>query len=418
MKSACVDHGSKLSSYDASSALLVGRVGHEDVETNSGGSRSSTISANSVQVLRMTPEQDRRRVKAYHGMGASWGLANMLANEDVQTSLRVFLLDNSGSTSQADGHIIKADHRCTPQLVSATRWQEICSIAMDQASWNATGGVRTEFILLNPPCPNNPRRGRDFAVVDPKEGNVKAQLESLTRLLEQNGPRGTTPLTSRLQQLRERLQKELKDGQRVMLSIVTDGLPTSQHAGTCHAQDKAALVQELRHFAGTFNCFIVIRLATDDDDAVAFYGNIDEEVELPLDIIDDLNGEAQELDGCGNGWFAYTPLIHRIREGGTLEKLLDVLDERPLLVPEIAMLMELLFRGPDDAAFPRTAKELFEVAASINASAETVFNGRLAQMTPPIDLKKLKKALGLTTYQRIRALPSWMLRGAVKICSA
>eukprot|EP00933_Yihiella_yeosuensis_P077490 TRINITY_DN87_c0_g1_i1.p1 TRINITY_DN87_c0_g1~~TRINITY_DN87_c0_g1_i1.p1 ORF type:complete len:449 (-),score=91.66 TRINITY_DN87_c0_g1_i1:569-1855(-) len=425
MKYACsYDDKSKLSPEHVSCSLLVGMVGHEDSETTSGGSRrSSTTSANSVKLLpvsEMTPESqsDRRRVKAYHGMGASWGLSNMLANEDVQTERRVFLLDNSGSTSQGDGHIIRTDDRCTPQLVSATRWQEICSIAKDQANWNAVGGVHTEFHLLNPPCPNNPIRGRDFAVVDPKEGNVQAQLQTLNRLLQQNGPRGPTPLTQRLQQLRQRLQTELKDGERVMLSIVTDGLPTSPDCGTCTERDKAWLVQELRVFAGTFNCFIVIRLATDDDDAVAFYGNIDEEVELPMDIIDDLNGEAQELNESGNGWFAYTPLIHRIREGGTLEKLLDVLDERPLLVPEIAMLMELLFRGPDDAAFPRTAKELFKVAESINASAEPVFNGRLAKMTPPIDLGKLKKALALTTSQRIRALPSRMMRRARNMFSA
>lgn len=30
---------------------------------------------------------------------------------------------------------------------------------------------------------------------------------------------------------------------------------------------------------------------------------------------DDLNGEAKELHAIGNGWFAYTPLLHRIREG-------------------------------------------------------------------------------------------------------
>ena len=30
---------------------------------------------------------------------------------------------------------------------------------------------------------------------------------------------------------------------------------------------------------------------------------------------DDLTGEANELHAIGNGWFAYTPLLHRIREG-------------------------------------------------------------------------------------------------------
>merc|ERR1719414_1702193 len=122
-----------------------------------------------------------------------------------------------------------------------------------------------------------------------------------------------------------------------MLSIVTDGLPTCTTSGVSTHHDRLAFIQELRHFTQTFNSFVVIRLCTDDEDIVDFYNKIDEEVELPLDILDDIQGEAKEVFDSGNGWLTYSPLIHRVREGGTTNKLFDLLDERALDVAEIAV---------------------------------------------------------------------------------
>lgn len=351
-----------------------------------------------------------KRVKAYQGMDTPWGLASMLAREDPDVALRIFLLDNSGSTSNSDGHVLEVSSCGHLQSVPATRWDEISAMALDQAEWNARAGVRSEFILLNPPCPQDPLEGRDFALVDPKAGDAKAQVEVLARILQSNGPRGTTPLARCLSQLRQRLQQEVHDGRRIMLSIVTDGLPTAHNSGSCTQLDKDAFVQELRTFSTSFNSFIVIRLATDDDSAVEYYNQIDEELELPLDILDDLRGEATELHGVGNGWFAYTPMLHRIREGGTLEKIFDLLDERALKPAEIRKFLELLLRGPDDAAFPSNPKELYKVVENALAFTPLVYNGRLCRMTPLVDMKLLKKALGLSAAQHMKALPGRMLR--------
>jgi len=353
------------------------------------------------------------RVKAYQGMEAPFCLASMLANEDPSVALRIFLLDNSGSTSAADGHVLHSDGLGRLQSVSATRWEEICATALDQARWNATAGVRSEFILLNPPCPEKPQEGRDFAVVDPKAGRADVQVEVLRRLLAQNGPRGTTPLTMRLQQLQQRLANEVKDGRRVLLCIVTDGLPTSLQDIRSSEHDKSAFVNQLRSFTSSFNAFVVIRLATDDEDTVDYYNRIDEELELPLDILDDLKGEAEEVHACGNGWFAYTPLVHRIREGGTLEKLFDLLDERALTTPEIAKFMELLFRGPDEAPFSRNAQELLNKAKMINATSMPVYDARLDRTMPPVNIKLLEKALGQSSLQRLRATPARLMRSLI-----
>ncbi|CAJ1363768.1 unnamed protein product [Effrenium voratum] len=337
-------------------------------------------------------------VKAMEGMGASWTMANLMAEEAAGIALRVFLLDNSGSTQSPDGHVLQSDphYQASRVLVPASRWDEIAAMALDQAEWNAASGVRCEFVLLNPPS-SSPQEGRDYVTIDAALGNTKSQVAQLAQLLKKNPPRGATPLAARLRQIAARLRREVKDGGRIMLSVVTDGIPTS------HLHDaKSEFMQELRKFASEFNTFMVIRLATDENDVVDYYNRIDEELELPLDILDDLAGEAKELKDCGNGWFAYTPLLHRIREGGTLAKLFDLLDERRLQLPEIAQLLELLFRGPEDPPFPRNASELYTLAEAKCYASATVFNGRCQRMTLPLDLKELKKALGLTTAQRIR----------------
>jgi len=352
----------------------------------------------------------QKRVTAYRAMDAPWGFANMLAQEDPNIELRVFLLDNSGSTSQSDGHVLEKNHCGQLQAVPASRWDEICSMALAHAEWNARAGVRSEFLLLNPPCPNEPVDGRDFVIIDPKAGSSQAQVEVLAQVLRSNGPRGVTPLASRLQQLRHRLQGQVKAGRRIMLTIVTDGMPTSPDCGSCTQRDRDLFVKELRAFTATFNSFVVIRLATDEESTMEYYNKIDEELELPLDILDDLRGEAQEVYDCGNGWFAYTPLMHRIREGGTLEKLFDLLDERALKLPEIAKFLEFLFRTPQSAPFPRNPEELYRIAKEAVEAAPLVYNGRLDRMSPAVDLRLLKKSLGLNAAARMRSLPGRMVR--------
>eukprot|EP00927_Polykrikos_kofoidii_P000765 TRINITY_DN10292_c0_g1_i2.p1 TRINITY_DN10292_c0_g1~~TRINITY_DN10292_c0_g1_i2.p1 ORF type:complete len:455 (-),score=77.45 TRINITY_DN10292_c0_g1_i2:34-1398(-) len=347
--------------------------------------------------LRRLKRTDEEQIESYVNAGVPWYLAENLTHEEADVGRRVFLLDNSGSTSCADGHVLleksSGDHYCVP----ATRWEEIRAMAIDHAKWHAAVGTPCDFLLLNSPRPGAPMQGRDYAVIDPDEGDIEGQMQVLLNLLDRNGPRGGTPLAQRLQALRARLMhnEEVMNGSRITLTIATDGLPTSVSPEST-PEDQATFVEELRRFAQAFNAMVIIRLTTDDEEVVGFCNRLDAEVELPLDIIDDLHGEASELFLQGNGWLTYSPLLHRLREAGATNKLFDVLDERRLTIGEISELSQMLFRKRDEPPFPRhNAELLFEIIAKHVAVAAPVFDGRRSCMVPPVDLRMLRKALSL-----------------------
>merc|ERR1712060_261424 len=123
-----------------------------------------------------------------------------------------------------------------------------------------------------------------------------------------------------------------------------------------------------------------------------FYNKIDEELELPLDILDDMVSEAQELASCGNDWFAYTPVLHRIREAGTLSSLLDAMDERQLTTAEVRELAELLSGAPQPLEDLST-REFIDEMKRIVASAPLVYDARHQDMRPVFDILKLRAAL-------------------------
>merc|ERR1711972_962068 len=83
--------------------------------------------------------------------------------------------------------------------------------------------------------------------------------------------------------------------QMIFLTIVTDGLPTSPHSGDSDPADKRQMMETLRSLCANLPIQLVIRLCTDEEQTISFYSSIDEELELPLDILDDISGEANEV---------------------------------------------------------------------------------------------------------------------------
>merc|ERR1711998_728707 len=145
---------------------------------------------------------------------------------------------------------------------------------------------------------------------------------------------------------------------------------------------------------------IVMRLCTDDESTVEFYNDVDNEVEMSLEVLDDLASEAEELRKVGNGWLTYSPLLHRVREGGCFYKLLDLLDERPLLQPEVYLLVQLMLQQHDQDQLPREPELLCKEVDRRVKSMDKVYNPLTKRLEPPINMRELRKAL--------RVAPRWM----------
>lgn len=118
---------------------------------------------------------------------------------------------------------------------------------------------------------------------------------------------------------------------------------------------------------------VIIRLCTDDAGVADFYGDVEKDLELPLDVLDDLVGEAREIAKKGNGWFVYTPAMHRLREGGTFVKVFDILDERLLTPPEAALFAQMLLRCDGELPLPDDPAEFCQTIDVISRDLPTVY---------------------------------------------
>jgi len=367
-------------------------------------------------------------------LGVPFGLARLIGDEDQQTALRIFLLDNSGSTSACDGKFVEESRAGTTgsgRAVSCfrpcTRWEEVCRMAMDQARWNAELQTPCEFVLLNPLASGGVlEEGVDFQRVDPSRGGVEEQLETLGLMLRRTGPRGVTPIADRLRKIRARVSADglqlARRLQKVIVVIVTDGLPTSQQSSRSGSQERQELVQELRRMALELPTHLVVRLCTEDDSVVSFYNRVDEELELQIEVIDDMRSEAREVSRVGNDWLVYSPLVHKIREGGTFMKLFDLIDERRLEPMEVAVFCQLLLRQGSEEHFPSEPHEFCRAVRRSLAVAPPVLDPLSGQMGPPLHIDKLELAILFRQSPRrflpkgLRQLPMFQLVMLVLAC--
>jgi hypothetical protein len=261
-------------------------------------------------------------------------------------------------------------------------------------------GTPCEFILLNSisRVAGAPLvEGFDCVHIE-RGGSEDAQLERLRTMLRNNGPRGVTPIAERLQDIHVRIQAGVsilaQRAQMVFVTIVTDGLPTTPFSGESSAADRHQMVQAMRSLCAMLPVQLVVRLCTNEALTIAFYNHVDEEFELPLDILDDLSGESEEIAKHGNDWFAYTPVIHRMREAGTLSKILDTLDERPLNPMEVRRLAELL-SGVSQSLEHLSDRRFINEMTKIVAKAPLVYDAHREQMRPVLHIGKLRAAMKL-----------------------
>jgi len=373
---------------DSEHTISQARSGRNGDVCEEGGQERSIVRDTSHVV-------EDRAIQALMELGLPWGLARLVHEEDRQIALRLFLLDNSGSTNTVDGKVLMDD-----AMIPCTRWEEIQHMATQQAAWNARIGTPCEFVLLNPPA-KRPKGafsgGVDFVRIDPGQGDLATQQLGLQHMLRATVPKGPTPLAERLSELYGRIARDATElaaaGQRVVLVIATDGLPTGSYSGVSTEMDKARVAEQLRRITGDLPVHVVIRLTTDDDDVVAFYNNLDEELELPLEVLDDIESEAKEVAAQGNQWLTYSPVIHTLREGGTFVKLFDLLDERRLTNVEVLLLSRMLLQDESQAPLPRDPEDFVGYVETQLEKTEWVYDPLKRRMAPCINVYHLRRAV-------------------------
>lgn len=306
--------------------------------------------ANSARLPSSSRDVNSSQIKALKEQGYTQGLAQSLAANKTSFPLRIWVIDNSGSMQNTDGHrFVETKRSDQVKTVTCSRWDEIRDCVNYHLRLSALLDAPTQFRMLN-----NPNIGPNSQLFSVGENGIDAMDEEVSRgidIMSRARPGGTTPLCQHLIEIKqyiEMLQPELNaEGQRVVVVLATDGLPTDERGHV----EKTEFVNCLRNLEG-LPVWMVIRLCTDEDDVVEFYNDLDDQLEISLEVLDDFLGEAVEIYEH-NPWLNYALPLHRLREMGYHDRVFDMLDERALTRMELQDFFCLLFgRGVFDGVDP------------------------------------------------------------------
>lgn len=153
-------------------------------------------------------------------------------------------------------------------------------------------------------------------------------------------------------------------------------------------------------------CWVVLRLCTDEEPIVKYWNEIDAQLELDMDVIDDLSGEAIEIHRH-NPWLGYGESLQRLREFGVHLKELDLLDEGPLSLEQVRRLCFLCFGRSAVESLPLPEVDLDSFLAGIQQLQQSEGQPREVyrawspvskRYQPWIDTVKLKKIHGRKSH--------------------
>jgi hypothetical protein len=335
-------------------------------------------------------------IRALVEQGFTRGLAEAMTKNSAAFPLRIWVVDNSGSMANSDGHrMVETKKKDDVKIVSCTRWMEIQETVDYHAQMAALLQAPTVFRLLNDPGKvNGPQQ---FSIAERGEEHLNEDLMIAHKTMGAS-PGGVTPLAEHVREIQDNIRSMesslLHDGTKVVVVLATDGLPTDPR-GICDARTKREFVDALRLLEG-LPVWVVIRLCTDEDDVVDFYNELDSQLELNLEVLDDFQGEAKEVYEH-NKYLNYALPLHRTREMGFHNRLFDLLDERKLTKDELRDLFLLLFGDKqfDGVPDPQTDWAGFvEGLSKIVQKEKRQWNPITKKIQPWVDIKQLNKVYG------------------------
>jgi len=149
----------------------------------------------------------------------------------------------------------------------------------------------------------------------------------------QSSPDGGTPLCRHvndvIQQVRA-LEPQLRaNNQKAVVVIATDGESSDGDISAALRPIKDLPVQ------------LIIRLYTNEEKIVNYWNKVEENLELNMDVLDDVRGEAEEI-AKHNDWMTYAEPLHTLRVFGVHLKEFDLLDERKLSSDEMRNMCALM----------------------------------------------------------------------------
>jgi len=253
------------------------------------------------------------------------GLQATLVQTVQKYPLRYFICDDSGSMLTNDGNKIVGEG-INSTMLRCTRWSELSAALKFHVRLADQLQAVSQFRFLNSSCP---------ITIGDGAADSAEKIQKLLQLLEAS-PSGGTPLCRHIREVIDEIKsKEIelrRNGQRACLVIATDGESTDGN-----------LTEAMRPLQN-LPVWVVVRLCTDQENIVTYWNQIDSDLELDMDVIDDLCGEAEEVR-VFNRWLNYAEPLHRLREFGIPIKEFDLLDESLLSLEQLRVFSCLVFGG-------------------------------------------------------------------------
>jgi len=254
------------------------------------------------------------------------GLQARLLESVERYPIRYFICDDSGSMLTNDGKKVVGDGS-KAKTVCCTRWSELRTAMSFHVHLADQLQATSQFRLLNSSAP---------ITIGDGAADGAAKVQQLLQLFELS-PSGSTPLCRHIHEVTTEIRRNAnelrRNGQKACVIIATDGESTDGN-----------LLEAMRSLQ-SLPVWVVVRLCTDEPYIVNYYNRIEKDLELEMDIIDDLCGEAKEVR-IHNEWLNYAEPLHRIREFGIYMKECDLIDESRLSLEQKRVLCWVILGGP------------------------------------------------------------------------